>query len=268
MARSRTASSRSSSRSSRSAAGPSGSRSGRSTRRSARWSRGTCSCSQRRRGRAPDVRVVARARARRALPPRRRTGLRDRPVPARPELRPPPRLDRRSFAAHALRDRALAGAGVGGCRARLGQRRRTCALRRSSSRASFTSRSGRAPALSRLCVVRFGRVPFAWTLAGDARHGRDRARASPHGHRRPGARRDALRSRTSSSYSAECGRLPRSLACDAERGLVYLGWLTPLLALAGLVWLARRRRRALAVLLGLAATRADPPRLRHEPAAL
>jgi hypothetical protein len=53
-------------------------------------------------------------------------------------------------------------------------------------------------------------------------------------------------------YSAEAGDLlDRELGDGLER-FVFLGWATPVLALAGLALLARERRRGLALLLGLA----------------
>ena len=64
-------------------------------------------------------------------------------------------------------------------------------------------------------------------------------------------------------YSAELSDFVTRAVGSGVEELVFVGWLTPLLALAGLV--AIRRRRGLAVLLGLAALFPLPPRARLQP---
>jgi hypothetical protein len=110
---------------------------------------------------------------------------------------------------------------------------------------------GAIPLCLAYAIVRFGRVPLAWTAAGAL------VAAGIGLALRFTVIEGAVLGETRTlegvdSYSAEpIDFLDRWHGAPSEE-LVYLGWLTTLLALAGLVWLARRRR-ALAVLLGLAA---------------
>jgi len=110
---------------------------------------------------------------------------------------------------------------------------------------------GAVPLLVAYAALRFARVPFAWTLGGALvaagvgiaiRHAL--IAGSPE---ETGRSVDELR-----RYSAEPLDFLDRWHLPGSEEFVYLGWLTPALAVVGLVFLARRRR-GLAVLCGLAA---------------
>jgi hypothetical protein len=110
---------------------------------------------------------------------------------------------------------------------------------------------GAVPLCLGYAAIRFGRIPFGWTAAGVL------ATVAVGLAIRFAVIEDAVLGETRTlegvaSFSAEpIDFLDRWHGAPSEE-LVYLGWLTPLLALAGLAVLLGRRR-ALAVLLGLAA---------------
>jgi hypothetical protein len=100
-------------------------------------------------------------------------------------------------------------------------------------------------------ALRFARVPFAWTLGGAITAAAvgiairyALIAGSPEG---SGRSVDELR-----RYSAEPVDFLDRWHPPGSEEFVYVGWLTPALAIVGLVFLARRRR-GLAVLFGLAA---------------
>jgi hypothetical protein len=110
---------------------------------------------------------------------------------------------------------------------------------------------GAVPLLLAYAALRFNRTSFAWALAGSlvavgigvvVRY--TLIAGSTEG---SGRSVDELR-----RYSAEPVDFIDRWHAPRSEGFVYLGWLTPALALAGLVFLARKRR-GLAVLLGIAA---------------
>jgi hypothetical protein len=110
---------------------------------------------------------------------------------------------------------------------------------------------GAVPLLVAYAALRFARVPFAWTLGGAlVAAGVGIAiryaliAGSPE---ETGRSVDELR-----RYSAEPLDFLDRWHLPGSEEFVYLGWLTPALAVSGLVFLARRRR-GLAVLFGLAA---------------
>jgi hypothetical protein len=110
---------------------------------------------------------------------------------------------------------------------------------------------GAVPLVLAYAALRFNRTSFAWALAGSlvavgigAAVRYTLIAGSPEG---SGRSVDELR-----RYSAEPVDFVNRWHAPRSEEFVYLGWLTPALALAGLVFLARRRR-ALAVLFGIAA---------------
>lgn len=110
---------------------------------------------------------------------------------------------------------------------------------------------GAVPLVLAYAALRFGRISFAWALAGSlVAVGIGVAvrymliAGSPEG---SGRSVDELR-----RYSAEPVDFVNRWHAPRSEEFVYLGWLTPALALAGLGLLARRRR-GLAVLFGIAA---------------
>jgi hypothetical protein len=110
---------------------------------------------------------------------------------------------------------------------------------------------GAVPLVLAYTALRFGRASFAWALAGSlVAIGTGVAvrytliAGSPEA---SGRSVDELR-----RYSAEPVDFVNRWHAPRSEEFVYIGWLTPALALAGLVLLARRRR-GLAVLLGIAA---------------
>ncbi len=109
---------------------------------------------------------------------------------------------------------------------------------------------GAVPLLLAYAALRFNRTSFAWALAGSlvavgigAAVRYTLIAGSPEG---SGRSVDELR-----RYSAEPVDFVNRWHAPRSEEFVYLGWLTPALALAGLVLLARRRR-GLAVLFGIA----------------
>ena len=125
---------------------------------------------------------------------------------------------------------------------------------------------GAVPLLVAYAALRFARVPFAWTLGGAlVAAGVGIAiryaliAGSPE---ETGRSVDELR-----RYSAEPLDFLDRWHPPGSEEFVYLGWLTPALAVVGLVFLARRRR-GLAVLFGVAASSRCCSRLGDEPARL
>ena len=247
----RTASSRSWSRRPSSAAGPTGSRSGRSTPSSARSSRGTCFCS-----RSPSPRASS---------PTSGCG-------SSIFLRRPPRSAAwRSSSRRTGCSRAAATCSAGS----------PCSSR---SRSGPTSaRAGLRPAARHICGARSRRRPSSRSRSPASSTSpsacsrsspptrrsasRGRPRSGPGEERWPPPPRGWSRRRSSSPArrSRRGGASPRSPTTrpspldvlsrwrlHGPERFVYLGWLLPVLAVVGLVLLARRRR-GLAILLGLAA---------------
>jgi len=110
---------------------------------------------------------------------------------------------------------------------------------------------GAVPLVLAYAALRFSQASFAWALAGSlvavgigAAVRYTLIAGSPEG---SGRSVDELR-----RYSAEPLDLVNRWHAPRSEEFVYLGWLTPALALAGLILLARRRR-GLAVLLAIAA---------------
>jgi hypothetical protein len=110
---------------------------------------------------------------------------------------------------------------------------------------------GAVPLLLTYAAVRFDRLSFAWTLAGGlaavAIGATVRYALIAGSPEETGRSVDELR-----RYSAEPVDFVNRWHAARSEEFVYLGWLTPALALAGLALLLRRRR-ALALFLGVAA---------------
>ena len=194
---------------------------------------------------APRARPVARRRC------RRRARVRDRALPDRAEPRPPARPDLAPAAARALGLRARAGAPA---------RQRWWWL----SRAALVS----IP-LSGQVHLALGAIPF-YVLYGICRT-RDRRVWLETGVGTVAAILAGVLIRLTviSGSIDEGGRSLREVRVYSATGLdflsrdvrhgaeafVFLGWLTPLVALAGLALLVRRRERGLATLLGARSAR-------------